>query len=147
MNQPTLRRSGARKPAPWTSQVLLLAFVYWIVARFGLGLAEYQENATLIWAPTGIALGALILFGWRLWPGVLAGAALLNLSSPFEQSLLVSLGIGIGNTLEAVIGATLLERVDFRPKLERGRDAAALSNCPRRPTIRIPSADDDFRPA
>jgi integral membrane sensor domain MASE1 len=81
---------------------------------------------TAIWPPTGIALAALVLGGYRLWPGVALGAFLAN--SWTGIPVYSVLGITIGNTLEAVAGAYLLSQVaHFRPSLERVRDVLALA--------------------
>jgi PAS domain S-box-containing protein len=79
---------------------------------------------TPVWAPTGIALAAAVLFGPRVWPAVAAGAFVANATSGAE--LPVAAVIAVGNTLEAVVGAALLRRVAFRPALDRVRDVFAL---------------------
>jgi len=56
----------------------------------------------------GLALAALLLFGQRLWPGVFIGAFLVNITT--QGSLLTSLALATGNTLEAVAGAWLLHK-------------------------------------
>jgi len=50
----------------------------------------------------------LLVFGRRVWPGVAAGAFLVNYTT--FGSLLTSLLIAAGNTLEAVAAAALIER-------------------------------------
>jgi signal transduction histidine kinase len=108
----------------WVWQVLLLAALYAGAGRLGLILTNYQGD-TLIWPPTGLSLAALILFGRHLWPGIFIGMLLVGLSSSLGWIPLV--GIAIGNTLEAVVGVTLLIRVvDFRPNLARIRDGIAF---------------------
>lgn len=106
-------------------QVLCLAAVYYGAAKLGLRLAFETPSVTAVWAPTGIALAALVLFGFRLWPGVALGALLANASTGIP--LLALLGITTGNTLEAVVGAYLLMRLtDFRPALDRVIDVLLL---------------------
>ena len=56
----------------------MLAGVYFGAAKLGLQLASAHPSITAVWPPTGIALAALFLFGYRLWPGVALGAALAN---------------------------------------------------------------------
>jgi len=110
----------------WIGQVSLLAVLYVATGMFGLEFANYHQNATLVWPPTGLALAALILFGQRLWPGVFVGALCLN-SQVAVSGWIAFTGIAIGNTLEAVVGTFLLVRLsDFRPNLERPRDAAVF---------------------
>jgi integral membrane sensor domain MASE1 len=88
------------------TQVSVLALVYFAAGKLGLHFATLQDNTSPIWAPTGIALAALLLWGLRLWPGVLIGAFLVNMTT--AGSALSSLGIATGNALEAVIGAYLV---------------------------------------
>ncbi len=106
-------------------QIACLAAVYYAAAKLGLSLAFETASVTAIWPPTGIALAALCLFGFRLWPGVAIGALLANAWTGVP--LLTVLGITTGNTLEALAGAYLLMRVvDFRPSLERVMDVVWL---------------------
>lgn len=84
-------------------------------------LAQHQENATLIWVPTGLSLAALILWGRKVWPAIFLGALVVNFM--VGTNWLVSLGISVGNTLEAVAGAWLLTSVvKFDPGFSRLRD-------------------------
>jgi diguanylate cyclase (GGDEF)-like protein len=85
-----------------------LAVVYLAAAQFGLRFATVNPSTTLIWAPSGLALAALLRYGRGLWPGVFAGALAANLL--VAGSLLSSVGIAAGNTLEAVLAASLLLR-------------------------------------
>src|SRR3954452_20326733 len=85
---------------------ILLFLAYFVTARLGLLLDAVAGFATLVWPPTGIALAALLLFGTRLWPGVLAGALCVNLV--VGASLPVASAIAVGNTLEALAGTFLL---------------------------------------
>jgi len=102
----------------------LLAGVYFATAKAGLSLSPVSGFATLVWPPTGIALTALFLFGWRLWPGIFLGAFLVNLMT--GAPALVAMGIGAGNTLEPLVGAYLLKRFDFQSKLSRVQDVVLL---------------------
>jgi PAS domain S-box-containing protein len=86
----------------------LLTFVYYASGRFGLGLASINPHATVLWAPTGISIAALLLLGYRAWPAVLAGAFLVN--HQVNASMVVSAGIAAGNTLEAFAGAYLVNQ-------------------------------------
>jgi len=111
---------------PYVAKVAVLAGVYYGAAKLGLNLAFTSPSVTAIWAPTGIALAAVLLWGYRVWPGVALGALLANAWTgvPFYAVL----GITVGNTLEALAGAYLLrELADFRASLERVRDVLALA--------------------
>jgi integral membrane sensor domain MASE1 len=102
----------------------VVAAAYFGAAKLGLALAFATPSVTAIWPPTGIALAALILGGRRLWPGVAAGAFLANVTT--DVPLYTTLGITVGNTLEAIVGVLLLERFGFDPALRRIRDILAL---------------------
>jgi integral membrane sensor domain MASE1/serine phosphatase RsbU (regulator of sigma subunit) len=105
--------------------IALLAAVYYGAAKLGLSLAFTTPSVTAVWPPTGIALAAVLLLGYRMWPGIALGAFLANAWT--DVPLYTTLGITAGNTLEALTGAFLLNRLaEFRPTLERLRDVIAL---------------------
>jgi signal transduction histidine kinase len=104
--------------------MVVLAACYVVAARIGLALGAVAGFATLVWAPTGIALAALLRGGRALWPGVFAGAFIVN--AWVGASPLVAGGIAAGNTLEAVLGAALLLRLRLDTRLERIADVAML---------------------
>jgi len=105
-------------------EILTLFAIYFSTARFGLSLNAVSRFATLVWLPSGIAVAALLLFGYRLWPGIFLGAFLVNLFN--GAPLLVAVGIGIGNTLEALVGTYLLKRHGFSHALDQLRDVLVL---------------------
>ena len=105
---------------------LLLLIVYCVAARGGLALAYVNLSATAIWAPTGIALAALLVWGRGLWPVVGLGAFIVNVST--NGALLASAGIACGNALEAWIAATLIERFAHGVRaFERTSDAVRFA--------------------
>lgn len=85
-----------------------LILLYFLAGKFGLRFASIQPNTSAFWPPAGIALAALLLFGYRIWPAILVGAFLVNATT--AGSLLTSMGIAAGNTLEALAGAYLVNR-------------------------------------
>jgi PAS domain S-box-containing protein len=101
-----------------------VAGLYIGTAKMGIELPVARGVVTPVWAPTGIALAALVLLGPTLWPAVAIGALIANATS--GASLPVAAFISVGNTLEAVVGAALLRRVSFNSRLERVRDVLAL---------------------
>ncbi len=114
-----------REGVLYAFQIAGVAAAYTVAGKLGLDLAHETRSVTAIWAPTGIALAALLLGGYRLWPGVALGALLTNLGTGVP--IVTVLGITCGNTLEALVGAYLLRRVaGFRPSLRRVRDVLWL---------------------
>ena len=105
--------------------IVALAAIYYGAAKLGLSLAFTTPSVTAVWPPTGIALAAVLLLGYSVWPGIALGAFLANAWT--DIPIYTTLGITVGNTLEAVAGAYLLGRLGgFRPSLNRVRDVLAL---------------------
>src|ERR1700756_1746360 len=105
--------------------IVAVFIAYFVTAKAGLSLDAVGGFATLVWPPTGIALAALLLYRFRLWPAITIAAFLVNLSigaSPVE-----ALGIAVCNTLEPLAGAYLLKRfVRFDTSLKRVKDVLGL---------------------
>jgi diguanylate cyclase (GGDEF)-like protein len=101
--------------------VAVLAVVYFGTAKLGLRFAFVNPSATALWAPTGITLAAFLIFGLRAWPGAFLGAFFANLTT--AGSVLTSISIATGNTLEGVVGCYLVGRFARGPKaFERAQD-------------------------
>ena len=88
--------------------VALLAALYFVAGRLGLSFASLHESATVVWPPTGIALASLLVFGYRVWPGIFLGAFLVNLTT--SVPVWTALAIAFGNTIEGLAGAYLVNR-------------------------------------
>jgi PAS domain S-box-containing protein len=117
---------GLAERLAFAAGVLALAAAYFGAARLGLALAFQAEQVTAVWPPTGIALAAVLLFGYGVWPGIALGAFFANLMTA-NETLLTACGIAVGNTFEALAGAWLLcKLVHFRSPLERLRDVLGL---------------------
>ena len=102
------------------ARLVLLGAAYLVLARLGLRVATVGNSVTLVWPPTGLALAALLLGSRGLWPAVAAGAFLVNVTTP-GVSVFTAAAIAVGNTLEALVGATLVRRRSFRPQLDETR--------------------------
>ena len=111
-------------PATRILRTVALFAIYFVVARTALKFNAVSGFAALVWPPSGLALAALVLFGRDLWPGIAAAAFAVNWS--LGAPLAVAVGMGAGNTLEALIGLELLTFFGFDPRLLRLRDAFAL---------------------
>jgi PAS domain S-box-containing protein len=106
-------------------RVAALAVVYYFAARIGLSYASIGHSISLVWPPTGVALAALVAWGYPYWPGVALGAFLANASTPV--TLAAAGGIAAGNTLEALVAAHLVRRgAGPRPRLDEMRTVRAL---------------------
>jgi signal transduction histidine kinase len=94
-----------------SSRLLLISIVtliYFVVGKFGLMLASLHASASPVWPCAGIALAAILLLGYRVWPAIFVGAFLVNVTTAGDVA--TSLAIATGNTLEALAGAWLVIR-------------------------------------
>ena len=89
-------------------RLILIAVAYFIVASLGLQLASINPSATPIWPPTGVAIAAILLWDYRVAPAIFIAAFLVNQLT--AGSILTSLGIALGNTLEAATAVYLVRR-------------------------------------
>jgi PAS domain S-box-containing protein len=119
-----MSKGRIKNPRGDVAKGIALFATYLVTARFGLSMGAVSGFATLVWPPTGIALFAFLKFGYRLWPGVFAGALSANLLN--GAPLLVATGIAVGNTSQALLATFLLRRTKFDQSLNRVRDVGAL---------------------
>ncbi len=98
------------------ARTLLIALIYYVVARTSLGLSFASTNASPVWPPSGIALAALLLGGPRLAAGVFIGAFTANLATFVGNgaaawpAAVASAGIAVGNLAEAGLAAWMSNR-------------------------------------
>jgi len=120
----------------WAQRLLkitVVATVYFFSARLGLLLQLGHTNASPVWPPSAIAFTALLIFGPELWPGILLGAFLANITvfssnqvASIPVIMLTSAAISIGNTSEALIGYYLIKRFKSEQILGKSRDFAVF---------------------
>src|ERR1051326_5309150 len=80
--------------------IAVLTIVYLVAGKLGLRFASFHASASPVWPPVGIALAALLLLGYRVWPAIFVGAFLVNATT--MGNIATSFGIATGNTLEAI---------------------------------------------
>ena len=106
--------------------LVALTAAYFVAGRLGLRLAVVNPNATAVWPPTGIALAALLLAGYDVWPAILVGAFLVNVT--VSGSVPSAVAVAAGNTLEGLLGAYLVNRFARGRRVgERARDVFTLA--------------------
>lgn len=98
------------------------ALLYFLSAKAVAPLSLVESGSVFaIWPPTGVALSAFFLFGYRAWLGVFLGALALNLTlTPF----LPSAQIAVTNTLGPMAGFWLLRRLGNEAVFEEVRSMA-----------------------
>ncbi|NTV09593.1 MAG: EAL domain-containing protein [Zoogloea sp.] len=97
-------------------KIVVLAIAYALTGWAALQLAVPPGYTAPIFPPAGIALAALLIFGRRLWPGVLLGAALVEFAAGYQSGIsglawLGALSATLGATLQAVVGVWLARRL------------------------------------
>ena len=116
---------------PSIGAMLLVAAAYCVTGRLGLLLAISPGYATAVWPPSGIALAAVLLCGYRVVPGIVLGSFLVNLWTSFDattiaamlQSVVLASSISLGAALQAIVGAGLIRRcVGFPCPLDQEKD-------------------------
>lgn len=114
----------------WT---LGLALAYYALGRLYLLTANPTDYPTAAWPPAGIALAGLLVFGYRVWPGILIGAFFTAMGPSFHpagaaavlRSAGVAAGLAAGVVLQASTGAALIRRfVGFPTALDEAADVA-----------------------
>ena len=88
--------------------IIVFAGIYFLAAEFGLEFAFVNASASGIWPATGISVAVLIIFGYRFWPGIFVGAFAANILTLGNFG--TTIGIAIGNTLEGLLAAYLVNR-------------------------------------
>ena len=102
---------------------LALAIAYFAMGKAGLLLALPPGYVTIVWPAAGLAFAACVVWGsWTAWPGVLLGAFVTNLTvgGGFQAGGLAFV-IALGSTLQAIVGAFFLRRVDKEAALDNAK--------------------------
>jgi two-component system, cell cycle sensor histidine kinase and response regulator CckA len=107
-------------------RAVMLAALYVVGGLLGGASSFMSGEVALVWPPAGIALAAILLFGYRMWWGVALGAWIFSMvrGSPFG---FFTVATAIGNTVGAILCAFLLERfVGFQNSIERAKHAVGF---------------------
>jgi PAS domain S-box-containing protein len=102
-----------REHGTYLAAVLAVAAAYYVAAKVGLRLAYLHGAVTAFWPPVGVGVAALVLYGPRLWPGIVIADLLVG---DYSTPLGTVLGQTVGNTLEVLVCALLLRRF-FGPRM------------------------------
>ena len=120
-----MRVTGARAVLQYAARNVALAVVYFASARLGMLFSVTGSSLSPWWPPSGVANAALIWGGIGFWPAILVGGVVANVWSGLPPAAAII--IAIANTLEAVSGAWLTQRIAPRLiKVERPSDFFAF---------------------
>jgi PAS domain S-box-containing protein len=107
------------------TRMVMLVGLYFLGGLLGKQGTFLSGSTVLVWPPAGIALAAILLFGYRFWPGVALGAVLFACINGTPLGFF-TLGTAIGNTMGAIICTFLLRQISgFNNSMERTRDVTS----------------------
>lgn len=97
---------------------LFLALLIFLNAEAGrcLGIQWLPLHFSAVWPATGFALAALLIFGFRSWPGIFWGNLSYNFlhlylaGQSFHGPLLASLAITLGSLAQSLLGAWIIRK-------------------------------------
>lgn len=103
----------------------LVALAYYFTAKLGLMIPYKESIVTLIWLPTGIAVGAMMRWGNICLPAIYLAAVLVEYQTGLP--IVTSLAIGITNTAAPYLAAYLLKKFQFNHSLLKQRDIGLMT--------------------
>ena len=119
---------AADKQNTWKyiAQLIFVLLAYLVAGKLGQAATNIRSgNIGPVWPAFGIALAAVLLYGYRIWPGVFAGQFLVGTLTPVP--LVAAVGQAASAAMAAVCGTFLLRRiVKFQLSISRLRDALGL---------------------
>ena len=119
---PADAKAGTATRLTTLTRVVILIAVYFLGGLLGKQASFLSGSMALVWPPAGIAMAAILLFGYRFWPGVALGAVLFSFMNGLPLGFF-TFGTALGNTMGAIVCAFLLRRfVAFDNAMERLRD-------------------------
>jgi len=112
--------NNSNNPNLWRDITLLVLF-YFIAARVGQYVAIPPGSVTPFWPAAGLILCAVLLKGYRIWPGIYLGAIVGNSwayadfssVSTFMNFLIAANFNAVGDTLCALFGAYMIKRGNY----------------------------------
>ena len=105
--KPENLKSNASPSLTTLTRVVILIALYFLGGALGKQASFLSGSVALVWPPAGIALAAILLFGYRFWPGVALGAVLFSFMNGLPLGFF-TLGTALGNTMGAIVCAFLL---------------------------------------
>ena len=109
MTRPARRSFAAhvgRGHSAYVFELLGIGIAYFVLAKIGLALASINSSTSAIWPATGFALASVLVWGYRVGPAVLVASFAANVTN--VGSIYAATAIALGNTLEALVAAWLI---------------------------------------
>jgi sigma-B regulation protein RsbU (phosphoserine phosphatase) len=123
-----LNRPQSHRGRRWFLELICVFAAYILAGEVGLSVPFPSGTVSPVWPAAGVALAAILLFGYRIWPAIAMAAFTVNYFTGIPH--LAAAGTAFGSTVGPLCGAWLLRKLpDFRPSLTRLRDVLLLSFC------------------
>jgi diguanylate cyclase (GGDEF)-like protein/PAS domain S-box-containing protein len=124
INHLTTKDPGYQGRPGFVAMLASVALAYFFMGKLGLALPYLDSHITLIWLPSGIAVAALMRWGYICWPGIFIGALVTNYS--IDANPLLDICISLGNTLAPLLVARFLNQMQFHFILNCAHDILLL---------------------
>jgi signal transduction histidine kinase/CheY-like chemotaxis protein len=108
----------------WDISIFAAYFLTAKIAQYIL--LDLHTSPALIWAPTGIALAAVLLKGYRMWVPIALAFFLAVISLPGYLNFPATLIATIGFTIQPLFGAWLFSQFNYDGTIHRTRDVVIL---------------------
>jgi PAS domain S-box-containing protein len=110
------RTEDSKQNPEWVLYIIrlgMIALAYFLAAKIGLWFVLHPEEIAGIWPASGVALAALLINKKKDRPAILAVIFLINTLSNLTSgnSLPISLGFALVNTLEPALGSWVFSRI------------------------------------
>src|SRR5262245_47095201 len=98
---------------------------YYVAGKLGQATTEIRSsNLGPVWPAFGVALAAILFYGWRVWPAITASAFVVAFQS--DVLPIAAAGQAVAATLAVLVGGALLNWVGFDRSMSRLHDALSL---------------------
>jgi len=108
----------------YASQLIVSALLFFTAAKVGYSFALYRDVVSLIWPPAGIALALVLVYGYRILPGIAVGSIILSIAN--GSSFIYATGSLLSQIAEPALGAFLLSKFGFDKKISKITDIFKL---------------------
>lgn len=129
-----MTENSSQRMGDYLATISFVAVASYVFGRLGQTMAEAPVYATILWPPSGIALGMMLVYGRGVWPGVFLAAVFLNSplvafllhGTPFMKGdMMMSLLMSSGAALQALLANWMIRRNFALPvAIRQLRDAA-----------------------
>jgi signal transduction histidine kinase len=108
----------------YASQLIVSALLFFTAAKVGYSFALYKDLVSLIWPPAGIALALVLVYGYRILPGIAIGSIILSISN--GSNFIFAAGSLVSQMAEPALGAFLLTKFGFDKRISKISDIVKL---------------------